>query len=118
MREVEAKSPAEQSRNDERDSELRSQRLQHSQRVQGPQQIIQLQTTQLEEKDQAIVRKDQTIIQNEQALREKDETIAAGLNENCQLKREKSQAVERLERQLGHVNQQLEESEILNFKDE
>ena len=118
VREVEARSPAEQSRNDERDRELRSQRQQHSQQVQGLQQIIQLQTTQLEEKDQTIVMKDQTIAQKDQVLRVKDETIAAGqqqlrqqIDENCQLEREKNQAVERLERQLGRVNQQLEESE-------
>ena len=121
VREVEARSSAEQSRSDERDRELRSQRQQHSQQVQGLQQIIQLQTTQLEEKDQTIARKDQTITQNEQALREKDEIIAAGqqqlreqINKNRQLEREKSQIIGRLERQLGRVNQQLEESERIN----
>ena len=121
VREVEARSSAEQSRSDERDRELRSQRQQHSQQVQGLQQIIQLQTTQLEEKDQTIARKDQTITQNEQALREKDEIIAAGqqqlreqINKNRQLEREKSQITGRLERQLGRVNQQLEESERIN----
>ena len=121
VREVEARSPAEQSRSDERDRELRSQRQQHSQQVQGLQQIILLQTTQLEEKDQTIAMKDQTITQNEQALREKDEIIAAGqqqlreqINENYQLEREKGQITGRLERQLGRVNQQLEESERVN----
>jgi septal ring factor EnvC (AmiA/AmiB activator) len=59
--------------------------------------------------------------ENEQALREKDETIAAEQqhlrrqeNENHQLMRERDQAIEekkRIERQLGRVNQQLEESE-------
>ena len=123
VRAFEAISVAEQDRSDERDRELRSLRQQHSQQVQGLQQVIQLQTTQLEEKDQTITRKDQIITQTDQAVREKDETIVAGqqqlrqqVNENRQLKREKSQTIEeksRLERQLGHVNQQLEESEQL-----
>ena len=125
MKAVEARSTAEQGRSDERDSELRLLRQQHSLQVQGLQQIIQSQMNHLTEKDQTITQKDQ-------ALREKDETIAAGqqqlrqlINENRQLDREKNQVIvekeraqrqrvgeiSQLERQLGQVRQQLEESE-------
>ena len=94
---VKARSRAEQGRSDERDRELRSL---HSQQVRGLQQIIELQTGQLDEK--------------EQELREKDATIAAEQYQNRQLMREKDEVIEekkRIERQLGRVNQQLEESE-------
>ena len=125
-RAVKIRSKTEQGRSDERDEELRSLRQQHSQQIQGLQQIIQSQMTRLEEKDQ-------TIMQKDQALRQKDEAIAAGqeqlrqqvreknqaLEERRRLEREKNQAIEakrRLERQLGHVNQQLEESERVNTR--
>ena len=94
---VKARSRAEQGRSDERDRELRSL---HSQQVRGLQQIIELQTGQLDEK--------------EQELREKDATIAAEQYQNRQLMRERDEVIEekkRIERQLGRVNQQLEESE-------
>ena len=100
VRAVEARSTTEQ---DERDRELRSLRQQHNQQVQGLQQIIQSQLTCLEEKDQA--------------LREKDESIAAGQQQLRQQIREKNHVIEErgsLERQLGRVNQQLEESERVN----
>ena len=107
VRAVEARSTTEQDRSDERDDErdreLRSLRQQHSQQVQGLQQIIRSQTTLLEGKDE-------TIAAGLKALRQK-------INENSQLEREKNQAIEkkrRLERQLGRVNQQLEESEQIN----
>ncbi len=120
MRLVEARRIAEQ---DERDRE-------HSQQVQGLQQIIQSQISQLAEKDQTIARKEQTIAQNSLALREKDETITqkdeniaqneeiiAELREQIhqlgEKERELTEKIEendRLERQLGHVNQQLEDS--------
>ena len=93
---VEARSTTEQGRGEERDRELRSLRQQHSRQVQG----LQSQTNRLDE--------------NDQVLRQKDETVAAGQQQNRQLEREKNQAIEerqRLERQLGRVNQQLEESE-------
>jgi serine/threonine protein kinase len=148
VRVVEARSTAEQDRSDERDRELRSLRQQHSQQVQGLQQIIRSQTSRLAEKDQIIA-------QNRHTLREKDETIA-GLRERTQqldrigdgrdkelislrqqhdravikneeitaelsqkaqqLKEkereltEKVKEIDKLERQLGCVNQQLEES--------
>ncbi len=75
VRVVETRSTAEQDSNDDRDRELRSLRQQHSQQVQGLQQIIQSQISHLAEKDQTIARKEQTIAQNCQTLREKDETI-------------------------------------------
>ena len=82
-------------------------RHQHSQEVQGLQQIIQSQMGRLDEKYQALRQKDETLTAGQQQLRQQ-------INEHRQLKREKNQAVEereRLERQLGRVNQQLEESE-------
>ena len=109
VRTVEARSPAEHDRNDER-----SLRRKHSEQVQVLKQIIQSQITQIEEKDQTIAKKDQMITQKDQALREKDEAIAAGEQQLRQLEREKNQVIEEkggLERQLGRVNQQLEESE-------
>ena len=45
VRVVEARSTAEWDRSDERDSELRALRQQHSQQIQGLQQIIQSQTS-------------------------------------------------------------------------
>jgi hypothetical protein len=89
VRVVEARSTAEQDRSDERDRELRSLRQQHSQQIQGLQQIIQSQTSRLAENDQAIT-------QNEEII--------------TKLRRQ----VQQFERQLGHVNQQLEESERVN----
>ena len=96
---------AEQSRNDE---ELR---LQHSQQIKNLQQIIQSQAT-----------------KNYQALREKDDIIAELQQQNQQREREKgvvfndkereqrlkADQIDGLERQLGLVNQQLKESELLN----
>ena len=118
VRVVEARSSAEQERSDERDGELRSLRQQHSQQVQELQQIIQMQMSHLAEKDQ-------TIAQNNRAMSEKYEIIAELRQQSQQLEREKGMEVEekkrelrqkmgeidRLERQLRHVNQQLEESE-------
>jgi serine/threonine protein kinase len=100
VRAVEARSSAEQGRSDDRDRELRSLRQQHSQQVQGFQQVIESQTNRLDE--------------HEQVLREKDATIAAEQQQLQQMMREKDQVVEdkkRIERQLGRVNQQLKESE-------
>ena len=75
VREIEARSIAEQDRSDDRDRDLRSLRQQHCQQVQ----IIQLQTSQLDVK--------------EHTLRQKDETIAAGQLQLRQLEREKNQAI-------------------------
>ena len=110
-----------QGRSDEQDRELRSLRQQHSQQVQGLQQIIQSQTRRLAEKDQILQLKDETIAAAQQQLRQK-------IDENRQQEREKNQIIKenareiqqkwskisRLERQLGRVNQQLEESERVN----
>ena len=109
VRVADARSTVEQGKNDERDRELRSLRQQHSQQVRGLQQIIESQTSRLDEK--------------EQALREKDATIAAEQQQNRQLMREKDEVVEEkkmIERQLGRVNQQLEESErvIAQFQEQ
>ena len=119
VRMVEASITEELSGSGERDRELRSLRQQHSQQIQGLQQIIQSQSSRLVEKDQIIARKDQTIVQKDQALREKDETIT----ELRQQEREKDEAIaekvgeiSRLEGQLGRVNQQLEETEQVNVQ--
>ena len=93
---VEARSTAGQRRSDERDRELTSLR----QQVRGLQQITESQTSRIDEK--------------EQVLREKDAIITAEKQQNHHLTEEKDQVIEekkRIERQLGHVNQQLEESE-------
>ena len=104
VRVVEGRSIAEHDRSDERDREIRSLRQQHSKQVQSLQQIIQSQTSHLTEKDQIISQKDETIaelIQQAQRL--------IGEKERELIK--KVEKIDRLERQLGHVNQQLEESE-------
>ena len=117
VRMVEASITEELSGSGERDREIRSLRQQHSQQIQGLQQIIQSQSSRLVEKDQIIARRDQTIVQKDRALREKDETIT----ELRQQEREKDEAIaekvgeiSRLEGQLGRVNQQLEETEQVN----
>ena len=107
-----------------KDKELRSLRQQHSQQVQGLQQIIQSQTNRLAEKDQTIAKKEQSMTQNNQ---EKDEAIAklrqqVTTIQQSQKEKEKElqQKMVQLERQLGRVNQQLEESERVNaqFRDQ
>ena len=110
VRVVEARSTAEQDRSDERDRELRSLRQQHSQQVQGLQQIIQSQTICLAEKDQTIASKEQTITQNTETiaqqalyLREKERELAGKVEE-----------IDRLERELRCANRQLEESKHVN----
>ena len=108
VRGFEIRSVAEQDISDERDRELRSLRQLHSQQVQGLQQIIQSQTTQLKEKDQTIARNEQTMKENDEIITARQQQLGQQMNENCQLEREKRQAIEekgRLERQLGHVNQ-------------
>ena len=104
MRVAEDRNTAEQGRGDERHREIRSLRQQHTQQVQGLQQIIQSQVSRLEEKDQALREKDVTIAAREQRIREQRD-------ENEQLEREKNQVIEEKEKQLGRVNQQLEECE-------
>ena len=90
VRDAEERNTAEQDRGDERDREIRSLRQQHTQQVQGLQQIIQSQVSRLEEKD---------------------EIIAAGQQEIRGQRDEISRVIEEKERQLGRVNQQLEECE-------
>ena len=129
VRVVEARSTAERDRSVERDREIRSLRQQHSRQVQGLRQIIQSQINHLAEnvrlKDQIIEGKNEIITQIE---REKDETVAELRQQIRQLERErrlvirdkerelrqKMDVIDRLERQLGRVNQQLEESERVN----
>ena len=114
VRVVEARSSAEQGRSDERGEELRSLRQQHSQQVQGLQQIIQSQMNRLAEKDQTIAQKNETIAelrqQTQQLEREKDLVV----EEKERELRQKVGEIDRLERQLEYVNQQLEESERVN----
>ena len=77
------------------------------------QQIIQSQTSRLAEKDQTITRNEQIIAQNNRILREKDETIAELHQQVQQLGKKGRENVEidQLKRELGRVNQQLEDSE-------
>ena len=113
VRVFEARSTAEQDRSDERDRELRSLRQQHSQQIQGLQQIIQSQIRRLAEKDQTIARKEETIAQNEETIAElRERTQRSGEKERELI--EKIEEIDRLERQLWRVNQHLEESERAN----
>ena len=125
VRAAEERNTAEQGRGDERDSEIRSLRQQHTQQVQGLQQIIQSQVSRLEEKDQALREKDETIAAGQQRIREKaneNDRLEREKNEvtvrQQQVEREKNQVIEEKERQLGRVNQQLEECEqvIVQFQ--
>ena len=134
---IESRSTAKQNNSDERDRELRSLRQQYIQQIQGLQQIIQPHISHLlAEKDQTIARKEQTITQNSQMMREKEEMIAqkediiakndeviAEVRQESQQLREKVreltkkvEEIDRLERQLGCVNQQLRESERDNAR--
>ena len=101
-------SSAEQDRSsDERDRELRSLTQQHSWQVQDLQQIIESQTIQLDEKEQAMREKDELIATKQQQLQ-------LQVDENHQLMRERDHVIEekkRIERQLRQINQQLEKSE-------
>ena len=114
VRDAEERNTAEQGRGDERDREIRSLRQQHTQQVQGLQQIIQSQVSRLEEKDQLLREKDETIaagqqrISEQQLEREKNVLMA----DKERSKREDSRVIEEKERQLGRVNQQLEEQLI------
>jgi hypothetical protein len=110
MRVVETRSTIEQDRSDERDGELRSLRQQYTQQVQDLQQVIQLQTNHLEEKEQIITRKEQTIAQNEEIIAQ----LAQQLGEKAGELTEKVSEIDGLERKLGCINQQLEESEQIN----
>ena len=108
----------EQGRGDERDREIRSLRQQHTQQVQGLQQIIQSQVSRLEKKDQALREKDETIAAGQQRIREQRDEIGrlereknVLMAEKVRSKREDSGVIEEKERQLGRVNQQLEECE-------
>ena len=118
VRDAEERNIAEQVRGDERDREIRSLRQQHTQQVQGLQQIIQSQVSRLEEKDQALREKDETIAAGQQEIREQRNEIGQLEREKTVLmadkersKREDSRVIEEKERQLGRVNQQLEECE-------
>ena len=111
VRDAEERNTVEQGRGDERDREIRSLRQQHTQQVQGLQQIIQSQvraaqqhTEQIQELERALREKDETIASGDQQLREQRDEIG-------QLEREKNRVIEEKERQLDRVNQQLEECE-------
>ena len=95
---VKARNTTEKDRSDAKDSELRSLREQHSQQIQGLQQIIQSQTSRLEEKDQVLVQKDVTIATGQQQLGQQ-------INENRELEREKNRAIEEKMRLEGQLEQ-------------
>ena len=111
VRDAEERNTAEQGRGDERDREIRSLRRQHTQQIQGLQQIIQSQVSRLEEKDETIAAGQQEIRGQRDEIgrleREKNVLMA----EKARSKREDSRVIEEKERQLGRVNQQLEECE-------
>ena len=102
VRAAQEKNTPEQSRDGEREREVRLLR----QQIQGL--------------DQTIVQKDENLREKDKYLREKDEMIAAEQQqvrekeyENDRLEREKNRVIEEKERQLRQVHQQLEESEQL-----
>ena len=136
MRVAKERNTAEQGRGDERDGEIRSLRQQHTQQVQGLQQIIQSQVNCLEEKDHALRANYETIAAGQHQLREQRDKISrlerdveekerqeryqiqqqereknVLMVEKERLKREKNRVIEGKDRQLGRVNQQLEECE-------
>ena len=118
VRDAEERNTAEQGRGVERDREIRSLRQQHTQQVQGLQQIIQSQVSRLEEKDQVLREKDVTIAAGQQEIREQRNEIGqlereknVVMAEKERSKREDGRVIEEKERQLGRVNQQLEECE-------
>ena len=104
---------AEQSRDSEREREVRLLR----QQIQSSQETVQEHVNRMEERDQIILHNNQALREKEEALREKDEMIAAEQqqvrekeHEISLLEREKNRLIEEKERQLRQVNQQLEES--------
>ena len=111
---VEPKSTTEQDRSDDREREVRSLR----QQVQSFQQIIQSQTSQLDENGQALRQKDEALAAGQQQLTQQindnhrlEKEMSQAIEGKARLEREKTQERKRLERQLGRVNQQLKESE-------
>ena len=101
---------------EERDREIRSLEQIHTQQVKGLQWIIQSQVSRLEEKDEALREKDGTIVNVQKQVSELRNEVSRLEREKNELKeekerleREKSQVTKAKERQLGHVNQQLEE---------
>ena len=114
VRAAQETSTSEQSRDGEREREVRLLR----QQIQSLQESVQEHVNRVEEKDQTIMYNNQTLQEKDEALREKDDMIAAEQQkvrekerENSRLEREKNRLVEEKERQLRQVNQQLEESE-------
>ena len=134
VRVVEARSTAEQGRSDERDRELRLLRQRHGQQIQGLQQIIQSQTARLEEKEQTIAQTNQTLRQKDETIfelrqqviatqqqerrrvEEKEREIKQKVGKISQLEREKNQAIEEKDRELGHVYRLLKESEQVSAR--
>ena len=129
VRDAEERNTVEQVRGDERDREIRSLRQQHTQQIQGLQQIIQSQVSRLEEKDETIAAGQQEIRgqrdeigrleriveekerQERYQIRQQEREKNVLMVEKERLKREKNRVIEEKDRQLGRVNQQLEECE-------
>ena len=87
-------------------------------RSSAEQQIIQSQTSRLEEKDQTITQKDETITELGQRIRQLEREKGLVIEEKEGELRLKVGEINRLERRLGRVNQRLEESErvIVQFQ--
>ena len=111
VRDAEERNTAEQGRGVEREGEIRSLRQQHTQQIQGLQQIIQSQVRRLEEKDESIAAGQQRIREKMNEIdrleREKNEVTVR----QHQVERKKNRVIETKERELDRVNQQLEECE-------
>ena len=110
VRDAEERNTAEQGRGDERDREIRSLRQQHTQQVQGLQQIIQSQVSRLEEKDQALREKDETIAAGQQRIREQRDEIGR-LESNLEEKEDKRSKATRERENLNVGKREIEERE-------
>ena len=104
--------PEEEDGSDERDRELRLLRRQHSEQVQQLQQIIQSQTSCLEEKDQPIMEKEQKLQQNKVTiadLRQQTDLLEMERNHviigRKRLEKEKNEIIKQKERELEESQQ-------------
>ena len=92
----------------EKDRELRSLKQKYNQQIQDLEQIIQSQTNHLVEKDHIISQKGEAIVELRQHLQQSEKEKILIIEESE--RKRSDHEISRLERQLTHVNQQLEES--------
>ena len=107
VRATRERNTAQQSRDGEREREVRLLR----QQIQSLQGTIQNQVNLLEEKDQTIMQKDEALREKDEMIADEQQQVREKEREINQLEREKNRLIEVKERQLRRVNKQLEESE-------